>query len=76
MKLKIAILYICTGKYDIFWQEFYQSCEKNFLLNCQKEYFVFTDANHIYAENTASIHKIYQKNLGWQEILYSDIIFS
>lgn len=65
MKLKIAILYICTGKYDIFWQEFYQSCEKNFLLNCQKEYFVFTDANHIYAENTASIHKIYQKNLGW-----------
>ena len=28
---KLGILYICTGKYDIFWEDFYKSCEKYFL---------------------------------------------
>ena len=23
---KLGILYICTGKYDIFWEDFYKSC--------------------------------------------------
>lgn len=41
---KIAILYICTGKYDIFWEDFYKTSEKYFLNNSEKHYFVFTDA--------------------------------
>lgn len=42
--MKIAILYICTGKYNQFFDGFYHSCEELFLKNqARKEYFVFTD---------------------------------
>lgn len=27
---KVAVLYICTGKYDVFWKDFYISYEKYF----------------------------------------------
>lgn len=63
---KIGILYICTGKYDIFWKDFYLSCEKYFIKNYEKEYFVFTDAKKIYGEvEDKNIHKIYQEQLPW-----------
>ncbi len=39
----IAIIYICTGKYNQFFEEFYSSCEKYFLISFHKEFFVFTD---------------------------------
>lgn len=62
---KIAILYICTGKYDIFWKDFFLSAEKFFLPKHHKEYFIFTD-KELYAQDTCSrIHKFYQENLGW-----------
>lgn len=65
---KIGILYICTGKYNVFWKDFYQSCEKYFLLNNNKEYFVFTDSEEIYGEyENPKIHKIYQQSLGWPD---------
>lgn len=42
--MKIAILYICTGKYNQFFKDFYESAEKFFLTGvASKEYFVFTD---------------------------------
>ena len=42
--MKIAILYICTGKYNLFFQDFYESAEKYFLVDkAEKEYYVFTD---------------------------------
>lgn len=63
--MKVAILYICTGKYDIFWEEFYKSCEKYFLTKSNKQYFVFTDAENIYDENNEKVNKIYQENLSW-----------
>ena len=28
MKKSIGILYICTGPYYLFWEDFYNSCEK------------------------------------------------
>lgn len=63
---RVAILYICTGRYDIFWKDFFISYERNFLPGSQKEYFVFTDAEQLYAEEQcARIHKIYQRQLGW-----------
>jgi hypothetical protein len=62
--MKIAILYICTGKYDIFWEGFYQSSEHYFLTEHEKHYFIFTDSASIKAENE-KIHIIYQENLGW-----------
>lgn len=61
--MKIAILYICTGKYDVFWKGFYTSSEKYFLPSHHKEYFVFTD-NDISPVNER-VHPIHQEKLGW-----------
>lgn len=66
MNTKIGILYICTGKYKIFWQDFYLSCEKNFIPEAEKHYFVFTDSPEIeFESDNKNIHRIYQENLGW-----------
>lgn len=63
---KIALLYICTGKYTVFWDGFYKSFEKNFLPNCEKHYFVYTDAHTVkYAKNNTRIHIIEQEALPW-----------
>ncbi len=64
-KLKIAILYICTGKYTVFWKDFYKTCQKYFLKNHSKTYFVFTDSEHIEYDNKKEVKRIYQKKLGW-----------
>ncbi|MEZ5026951.1 MAG: family 6 glucosyltransferase [Chitinophagales bacterium] len=61
--MKIGILYICTGKYDVFWKGFYESAEQYLLPNTEKHYFVFTDSKTI--EETDRIHKIFQAQLGW-----------
>ncbi len=64
--MKIGILYICTGKYTIFWKDFYLSCEKYFIPEAEKHYFVFTDADSVdFAADNKNIHRIYQENLGW-----------
>ncbi|MDR3168433.1 MAG: hypothetical protein LBU27_01345 [Candidatus Peribacteria bacterium] len=63
--MKIGILYICTGKYDIFRKDFYLSCEKYLLKNHEIHYFVRTDAKVIFDEyQNHRIHKFYQENLG------------
>jgi len=61
---KFGILYICTWKYDVFWWEFYDSCEKNLLVdwNYEKHYFVWTDSDKIKSDDR--IHVFYQKDLG------------
>lgn len=42
--MKIAVLYICTGKYNQFFSGFYESSEKYFMNGlADLEYFVFTD---------------------------------
>lgn len=65
-KLHVAILYICTGKYSVFWEEFYRSTEKYFLRKSAVEYYVFTDADKLYDEDrNVRIHRIKQENLGW-----------
>lgn len=50
MKKSIGILYICTGPYALFWKDFFESFEKNFMLDTKKYYYVFTDAKEIYME--------------------------
>lgn len=66
--MKIGILYICTGKYTIFWKDFYLSMEKNFIEDSEKHYFVFTDSTDIDFENeNKNIHRIQQDNLGWPD---------
>lgn len=66
--MKIGILYICTGKYKIFWKDFYLTMEKNFIDEAERHYFVFTDSNEIdFEKENTNIHRIYQKDLGWPD---------
>ncbi len=62
-KLNIGLLIICTGKYSIFFESLYKSCEDNFLKNHKKTYYVFTDDDKIVSNN--NIVKIHQDRLGW-----------
>jgi hypothetical protein len=61
----IGILYICTGRYRVFWKQFYRSCEKYFLPDYKKKYIVFTDAKKIHSENNDNVYKYYQEKLDW-----------
>ena len=61
--MKIAILYIGTGHYTIFWEEFFNSCEKNFITDAQKHYFFFTDSKDFQSDEKITI--VPQENLGW-----------
>lgn len=75
---KIAILYIATGKYTVFWREFYESSERYFLNDpgFEKYYFVFTDADRIEFENGTNVVRIHQEQLGWPDVtLYRFRIF-
>ncbi len=61
--MKIAILYICTGKYSVFWNNFYKSSERFLLTEHEKHYFVFTDSAEI--ATTGRIHTIFQSKRGF-----------
>lgn len=65
MNKKVAILYICTGKYSIFWEDFYKSFSAYFLPGYEKHYFVFTDQEEVIVKTGENIHIIYQQKLGW-----------
>ena len=43
MNRSIGILYLCTGPYKLFWEDFYNSFEDNFLPNTEKNYYVYCD---------------------------------
>ena len=62
--MKVAILYICTGKYNQFFKGFYESCEKYFLKGIASvEYFVFTDDMNLSAAK--KVHLIKRKCQGF-----------
>ena len=72
--MKAAILYIATGKYTVFWKEFYESFEKNFLPQTKKTYFLFTDAKALPFSDRENVCIIPQKNLGGRTIPYSGFL--
>ncbi len=45
--MKVAILYICTGRYAQFFDGFYKSAEQYLLQGVEKHYFVFTDQEQL-----------------------------
>lgn len=62
--MKIAILYICTGNYHVFWPNFYESAEKFFFPSVKKNYFVFSDADaSLFAQPEVIL--VHQERLGW-----------
>lgn len=58
MKKSIGILYICTGPYTLFWEDFYKSFEDKFLPDFQKKYYIFTDSDCIYAQENKFVKVI------------------
>lgn len=63
---QIAILYIATGRYTVFWEPFYRSAERFLLTDCRKHYFLFTDSPEPLAgEAEGKITRIHQNKLGW-----------
>ena len=65
--MKIGILYLATGRYICFWEEFFKSAEKYLFPNAEKTYFVFTDNEGIYEENNPSVKKYYYPKLKWPD---------
>ena len=62
---RIAILYICTGKYEMFWDSFFQSCEQFFYPEAEKNYFVFTDSKRLLELKAPRVFSYYQAKSGW-----------
>lgn len=62
---KVGILYICTGKYTVFWPDFYRTFREKFLPESDKTFFVFTDAPSVEGDGAPDVHRIYQKALDW-----------
>ena len=65
MSVKIAVMYICTGKYERFWDEFYRTSEKFFYPAIDKHYFVFTESRRVMDQKLPNVSYIYQKKIGW-----------
>ena len=63
--MKIAMLYICTGKYEIFWDKFYETSEQFFYPNDEKIYFVFTDSKRVIEQKNENVRVYYQAKSGW-----------
>lgn len=62
--MTIAILYICTGRYNQFFPSFYKSSEKYFLKDiADKAYFVFTDDMEL--TDAENVHLIYHECQGF-----------
>ncbi|MCM1511447.1 MAG: glycosyl transferase family 6 [Clostridium sp.] len=62
--MRIAILYICTGKYNQFFEGFYVSAMKLFLTDHEKTFFVWTDDDHI-ADGLDNVHVIHKECAGF-----------
>ena len=66
MSKSIGILYLCTGDYKLFWEDFYKSFDKFFLPNIKKYYYIFTDdVEYIDKFQNESISVIKIDSLPW-----------
>ena len=64
--MSTGILYIGIGKYFAFFKDFYQTCEKYFIQESHKEYYVFTDQlNDKFLLSHSNIKVFQQEDLGW-----------
>lgn len=62
----VGILYVAIGKYTIFLDKFYESCEKNLFPGVQKTYYVFTDAKRlVLSEEKENVIRLPIKNFDW-----------
>ncbi len=61
---KIGVLYVCTGKYHVFWNNFYKTANRYFCRKSEVHYFVFTEFP-IKTFGNDKVHHILQPKLGW-----------
>lgn len=62
---RIAIVYLAIGKYDVLWDEFYSSCEKDFFPDAMKHYFVFTDSERLLTQELSNVSLFFREDCGW-----------
>ena len=61
---QVAILYICTGKYNRFFADFYKSAQAHLLVGlADVEYFVFTD--DLTLQHDSNVHLLYKDCQGF-----------
>lgn len=63
--MKIGILFIATGRYICFWEEFYKSAKEFLFPFADLHYFVFTDAGTIEFEENDDVTKIFAQSTKW-----------
>ena len=62
---RVAVLYLCTGAYRVFWQHFYPNFKAHFLPDCERTFYVFTDAETLAYEDQPDVRRIRQEALPW-----------
>lgn len=69
-KPSVAILYIATGRYTIFWEYFYKSSEQYLLPDCDKHYILFTDNAELLGQQSiyTNVTIVKQEALEWPYI--------
>lgn len=61
--MRIAILYVALGRYELFWPEFMASCRRYFCPDAERHWFVFTDSAAIRPASDVTL--VHQDFLGW-----------
>lgn len=65
IKVKVALLYLCSGEYKVLWDDYYKSFMENFLPDCEKDFYVFTDAANIPYEEKGNVYVKKNPYVGW-----------
>lgn len=63
--MKIGIIYIVTGIYVKFWNEFYSSSQQFFCVDADKIYEVFTDSTELISKRLPNVHMHLIEDKGW-----------
>lgn len=63
--MRIAMISINLGEYQVFLEEFIKTAEVNFLPGTEKEYFVFTDSKIEIQKNGTKLHYYKHEDMGW-----------
>lgn len=64
-QIKVAILYVATADYILFWRDFFITYEQHFLKNCIVHYYVFTDADNILYQDNERVHIVKIEHREW-----------
>lgn len=63
--MNVSILYIAIGKYEVLWDEFYQSAKKHLFKSHQVHFYLFTDSARLLSLSYSDVKVISKPNYGW-----------